>query len=356
MFADMSNTFGRILRLTTFGESHGKAIGGVIDGFPAGIAIDFARINRQMARRRPGQSALTTERKETDEPEFLSGIFEGKSTGAPIAFVIQNADKRSSDYDHLRTVNRPGHADETYTAKYGHRDHRGGGRSSARETANWVVAGALASHLLPGVEVLAYTSQIGEVVVPAGSLVTPESIDAHPSRMPVSEYARKAEAIIAQFKKTGDSIGGKVRVEVRGLMPGLGEPIFDKLSARLAYAMMTINATKAFEIGSGTRAAFMKGSEHNDAPDTGGVFSSNNAGGVLGGISTGRTLYFEVTFKPTASISLAQKALDSSGQVIDLEINGRHDPCVVPRAVPVVEAMTWLVLADFYLMSKINAQ
>ncbi|GCD77864.1 chorismate synthase [Thermaurantimonas aggregans] len=350
----MSNTFGRILRLTTFGESHGPAIGGVLDGFPAGVFIDFNRIRYQLSRRRPGQSAVTTARNEVDEPEFLSGIFEGKSTGAPIAFLIRNADKRSADYESLRQVFRPGHADETYTAKYGHRDHRGGGRSSARETANWVLAGALAAHLLPQVEVLAYTSQIGDVRLPEDAAFSPEDVDKYSTRMPHVAASTSAEKLITDLKEQGESVGGKVAVRVTGLPAGLGEPIFDKLHARLAHAMMTINATRAFEIGSGTRAASMRGSEHNDMPDDNQTFATNHSGGVLGGISTGRELTFEVTFKPTASIAKEQKALDTEGHVVDLAIPGRHDPCVVPRAVPVVEALTWLVLADFYLLNRIH--
>lgn len=342
------------MRLTTFGESHGPAIGGVLDGFPAGVTIDIERIRYQLSRRRPGQSSLTTARMEADEPEFLSGIFEGKSTGAPIAFLIRNADKRSTDYDNLRRVFRPGHADETYTAKYGHRDHRGGGRSSARETANWVLAGALAAHLLPQVQVLAYTSQIGDVRLPDDAVFSPEDVDKYPTRMPHATTSASAEKLIADLKEQGDSVGGKVAVRVRGLPAGLGEPVFDKLHARLAHAMMTINATRAFEIGSGTRAAAMRGSEHNDIPADHQTFATNHSGGVLGGISTGRELAFEVTFKPTASIAKEQKALDKEGNVLDLAIRGRHDPCVVPRAVPVVEAMTWLVLADFYLLNRIN--
>lgn len=350
----MSNTFGRILRLTTFGESHGPAIGGVLDGFPADISIDFNRIRHQLARRRPGQSAVTTARTEADEPEFLSGVFEGKSTGAPIAFLIRNADKRSTDYDELRQVFRPGHADETYTAKYGHRDHRGGGRSSARETANWVLAGALAAHLLPDVRVMAYTCQIGDIRLPADAVFSPDDIDKYPTRMPHPIASSSAEELIADLKEQGDSVGGKVAVRVIGLPAGLGEPIFDKLHARLAHAMMTINATRAFEIGSGTRAASMRGSEHNDMPADSQTFATNHSGGVLGGISSGRELAFEVTFKPTASIAKEQKALDAEGNVVDLAVRGRHDPCVVPRAVPVVEAMTWLVLADFYLLNRIH--
>ncbi|MFN3950843.1 MAG: chorismate synthase [Thermaurantimonas sp.] len=348
----MSNTLGRILRLTTFGESHGTAIGGVLDGFPAGVEIDFEMIAHKLARRRPGQSAVTTERSETDTPEFLSGIFEGKSTGAPIAFIIRNTDKRSRDYSALKDVMRPGHADETYVAKYGHRDHRGGGRSSARETANWVLAGALAAQLIRDVEVLAYTSQIGHICLEHSTYISPDQVDVYPTRMPDAQKSAEAERLITELKQSGDSVGGKVAVRVRGLQAGLGEPVFDKLHARLAHAMMTINATRAFEIGSGTHAAAMKGSEHNDTPVDRLSFQSNHSGGVLGGISTGRDLYFEVTFKPTASIARAQKALDVEGNVVDLSIQGRHDPCVVPRAVPVVEAMTCLVLADFLLLHR----
>lgn len=348
----MSNTFGRILRLTTFGESHGTAIGGILDGFPSGVEIDFDMVYQKLARRRPGQSAVTTARSESDTPEFLSGIFEGKSTGAPIAFIIRNTDKRSRDYDALRDVMRPGHADETYTSKYGHRDHRGGGRSSARETANWVLAGALASQLMKDVSVLAYTRQIGPVLLDDKMDFSVEDIDKYVTRMPNAIKSEQAERLIADLKEKGDSIGGKVAVRVLGLPAGLGEPIFDKIHARLAYAMMTINATRAFEIGSGTQAALMLGSEHNDMPVSSSNFQSNHSGGVLGGISTGRELYFEVTFKPTASITKTQTALSTEGKVVDLTIQGRHDPCVVPRAVPVVEAMTWLVLADFYLLHR----
>ena len=348
----MSNTFGRLLRLTTFGESHGSAIGGVIDGFPAGVNIDFQMVVQKLARRRPGQSAVTTERSEPDTPEFLSGIFEGKSTGAPIAFVIRNTDRRSRDYRELKDVLRPGHADEAYISKYGYRDYRGGGRSSARETANWVLAGALAAQLIKDVKILAYTKQIGHVCLDQIVEISPEKIDAFTTRIPDALKSAEAEHLITELKQKGDSVGGKVAVRVQGLPAGLGEPVFDKLHARLAHAMMTINATRAFEIGSGTLAASMQGSEHNDIPLSGTIFQTNHSGGVLGGITTGRELYFEVTFKPTASIARKQKALDTDGNVIDLSIQGRHDPCVVPRAVPVVEAMTSLVLADFFLLHR----
>jgi chorismate synthase len=338
------NIFGRLLTLTSFGESHGLAVGGVLDGFPSGIKIDFESISREMARRRPGQSALVSQRNEADQVEILSGIFEGISTGAPIGFIIRNNDVLSTDYNHLKEVYRPGHADKTYDLKYGYRDHRGGGRSSARETAVRVAAGAIARHILPQIQIQAFVSGVGSITlrVPYHDLDL-NKIDSNPVRCPHTETAIEMEAVIAAEKAAGDSIGGIITCVVKGIPAGLGEPVFDKLHARLGQAMLSINAVKGFEIGGGFSSATMRGSLHNKL----------SSGGVLGGISTGEDLVFRVAFKPVSTIMQDQITVDKNGNEVVLEGKGRHDPCVVPRAVPIVEAMTALVLADFYLINKL---
>jgi len=347
------NTFGRLFRLTTFGESHGEAIGGVIDGCPPNVALDFEAIQRELDRRKPGQSAIVTQRKESDRVRFLSGLFEGRTTGTPIGFVIENEAQRSGDYDHIKEVYRPSHADYTYAQKYGIRDYRGGGRSSARETAARVVAGAIAKQLLKGVSITAYTSAVGEI-----ALATPYEqldlslVEANPVRCPDVEIAAQMEAYIKEVRKAGDTVGGVVSCVVQGVPIGLGEPVFDKLHAELGRAMLSINAVKGFEYGSGFAGARMRGSAHNDRFNADGTTRTNYSGGVLGGISNGMDIYFNVAFKPVATLMQEQEALSTDGRLVAMQGKGRHDPCVVPRAVPIVEAMTALVLVDFYLRNK----
>jgi chorismate synthase len=363
-FATMpGNTFGQVFRLTTFGESHGAAIGGVIDGCPAGLELDLAAIQAELDRRRPGSTPLGTARTEGDVVEFMSGLFatpgqarsDGRITlGTPIGFIIRNKDAQSSDYDHLKDVYRPGHADMTWEEKYGIRDHRGGGRSSARETACRVVGGAIARQLLAreGVQVQGYVSRVGEVALEvAPAELRFDGLWSDPVRCPDPATSTRMATLIEQVRAEGDSIGGVVSCMVTDMQVGLGEPVFDKLDADLAKAMLSINATKGFQIGSGFRAATMRGSEHND-PITAADPSSINSGGTLGGISTGGTLHFEVAFKPPATIAKPQRTVNSQGQEVTLEAKGRHDPCVVPRAVPIVEAMACLVLADHLLRQR----
>lgn len=350
------NTFGKAFQLTTFGESHGPAIGGIIHGCPAGLAIDLESVQRELDRRKPGQSALTTQRKESDKVEFLSGIFEGKSTGTPLGFVIKNKDHHSNDYDHLKSVYRPSHADFTYDQKYGGRDHRGGGRSSARETASRVVGGALARQLLTTQKIVvgAFVSQVGKVKLSQHpTFFTAEQVDANDVRCPDRVVAVEMMNEIERVKSEGDSLGGVITCVVRGVPAGLGEPVFDKLHADLAKAMMSINAVKGFEIGSGFSAAAMQGSAHNDHFIEGGETKTNNSGGIQGGISNGQDIYFNVAFKPVATIAKAQPTIDTSGDVTELKAKGRHDPCVVPRAVPIVEAMACLCLADHFLRNRL---
>lgn len=353
------NTFGNIFRLTSFGESHGAAIGGVIDGMPAGIDIDEDLLNREMARRRPGQSALTTSRREPDKVEILSGVFEGKTTGCPIGFVVRNTSQHSSDYDNLRDIFRPSHADYTYFTKYGTRDHRGGGRSSARETITRCVGGAFAKMALNklGISVEAYTSQVGDISLEGGyadyDLSLTESNDV---RCPDPAKAAQMEALIKEVKAQGDTVGGVISAVVRGCPAGLGDPVFGRLQAQLAAAMMSINATKGFEYGLGFGGCSGRGSEQNDvfAPDgQGGVTTlSNNSGGIQGGISNGQDIYFRVAFKPVATLLRDQQTVDKQGQAVTFKAQGRHDPCVLPRAVPVVEAMAAMVILDSYLANK----
>lgn len=353
------NSFGQFFRITTFGESHGAAIGVVVDGCPAGVDFDLHFIQQQMDRRRPGQSALTTDRNEADRVEVLSGVFDGKTTGTPIAMLLRNADQRSKDYDALKEVYRPSHADYTYEARYGFRDHRGGGRSSARETAARVAAGALAQLLLRtvGVKVQAYVSAVGPVELqkPARELDL-SLIDSHPVRCPDPETAAAMETLITQLKAEGDSVGGVISCVASGVPAGWGEPVFDKLEADLAKAMLSINAVKGFEVGSGFAASKGRGSEFNDAfvLEDGKVRTrTNHSGGIQGGISNGEDITFRVGFKPVATIAQKQQTLTRSGEATELQAQGRHDPCVVPRAVPIVEAMTALVLADQMLRERV---
>ena len=353
----MSNTFGKIFTFTSFGESHGRAIGGIIDGCPPLVEIDEAFIQYELDRRRPGQSDITTPRREDDRVEFLSGIFEGRTTGTPIAFVIWNGNQRSTDYDHLRKVYRPSHADFTYQQKYGIRDHRGGGRSSARETAARVVAGAIAKLALrqAGIEITAYTSQVGHIAMtlPADR-IDPSEIEKNIVRCPQPEIAEQMIDYIRQLKAEGDSIGGIVTCVVKHLPAGWGNPIFDKLSTRLAQAMFSINAVHGFDYGMGWDGVALKGSEQNDAFMTkeGKITTATNrSGGIQGGISNGQDVYFRVLFKPVATIAKCQHTVDVHGQEVLLEAHGRHDPCVLPRAVPVVEAMAAIALMDFYMLA-----
>lgn len=352
------NSIGQLLRLTTFGESHGTAIGGVLDGFPAGIVIDEDFVRAEMCRRRPGQSAITTQRNEQDEVQFLSGIFEGRSTGTPIAFMIANSNSRSNDYGNLREAYRPSHADYVYDCKYGVRDHRGGGRSSARETAVRVCAGALAKLALRqlGISVQAYTSQVGEIGLEDNYTAYDLSlVENNAVRCPDAVKAAEMEQLILDVKRQGDTVGGIVTCVARGVPVGLGEPLYDKLSASLAGAMLSINAVKGFEYGNGFAAAAGRGSEQNDIFfNNGGKIAtrSNNSGGIQGGISNGNDIYFRVAFKPVATVLKEQPTVTKEGEETLLLARGRHDPCVVPRAVPIVEAMTALVLLDHYMLDK----
>ena len=351
------NTFGQIFRLTTFGESHGLAIGGVIDGCPSGFELDLSKIQAALDRRKPGQSAITTQRKESDTVQFLSGLFEGRTTGSPIGFIIPNEDQKSKDYDHLKEVFRPSHADFTYQEKYGLRDHRGGGRSSARETACRVVAGAIAQQFLEhiGIGIHAFVSQVGTEVMPESSEWLPEAIDSNPVRCPHPESASRMEALIREVRKAGDTIGGVVSCKVVGVPTGWGEPVFNKLHADLGKAMLSINAAKGFDYGSGFSSVTMRGSEHNDAfgvEEEKVVAKTNRSGGIQGGISNGQDIRFRVAFKPVATLMQDQATVNTEGQSVELKGKGRHDPCVVPRAVPIVDAMTALVLLDHCLLDK----
>ncbi|WP_452602721.1 chorismate synthase [Pontimicrobium sp. MEBiC06410] len=347
------NSFGKLFNLTTFGESHGIAIGGVIDGCPPGIEIDFNAIQNEMNRRKPGQSAIVTQRKEPDEVKFLSGIFEGKTTGTPIGFVIENANQKSKDYSHIKDAYRPSHADYVYDKKYGHRDYRGGGRSSARETASRVVAGAIAKQVLKDIQIHAFTSSVGDIFIdkPYQDLDF-NNIESNAVRCPDEASAEKMIARIKEIRKEGDTIGGTVTCVLKNVPVGLGEPVFDRLHADLGKAMLSINAVKGFEYGSGFCGAKMKGSEHNDLFNADGTTKTNLSGGIQGGISNGMDIYFRVAFKPVATIMQVQQTIDKDGNIVEMHGKGRHDPCVVPRAVPIVEAMAAMVLADAFLLNK----
>lgn len=347
------NSFGTLFKLTTFGESHGPVIGGVIDGCPAGLKIDLEAIQHELDRRKPGQSAIVSQRKELDEVKFLSGVFEGKTTGTPIGFQIENSDQKSKDYAYLKDAFRPSHADFTYEKKYGIRDHRGGGRASARETASWVVAGAIAKQLLPKIKITAFTKSIGGISLEKEySELDFSEIEKNPVRCPDPMMAREMEAYIKQIRKEGDTIGGIVQCVVQNMPVGLGDPVFDKLHAELGKAMLSINAVKGFEYGSGFSGTQMRGSQHNDLFESNGKTKTNFSGGIQGGISNGMDIYFNVAFKPVATIMQNQETIDTKWEKIEMTGKGRHDPCVVPRAVPIVEAMAALVLADFWLLNK----
>jgi chorismate synthase len=361
------SSFGTAFRVSTFGESHGKAIGVIIDGCPAGLAIDEAFIQSELDRRRPGQSKIVTQRDESDTAQILSGVFEGKSTGHPIAMVIYNEDQRSKDYSHIADKYRPSHADFTYQMKYGFRDYRGGGRSSARETAARVAGGAVAKLLLQhyGISINAYVSQVGHIkTISDYKSLDFNEIESTPVRCPELDTAEKMIALIQEIKKAGDTIGGVVTGIVQGCPVGLGEPAFDKLHADLGKAMLSINAAKGFEYGSGFEGITMRGSEHNDAFYTensenteGGARArtrTNHSGGVQGGISNGEDIYFRVAFKPVATIIMAQESVNEDLESVEVTGRGRHDPCVLPRAVPIVESMTALVLADHFLRHRMS--
>lgn len=353
------NTFGTLFTLTSFGESHGAALGGVVDGMPAGIAVDMDFVRSEMRRRRPGQSAVTTGRKEDDEVEFLSGIFEGKTTGTPIGFIVRNTNQHSGDYDNLREVLRPSHADYTYWQKYGVRDHRGGGRSSARETVARCVAGALAKLALRelGITIRAYTSQVGHIALDNDYTRYDFSLtESNPVRCPDPEKARAMEELILKVKGEGDTIGGIVTCVIEGCPVGLGEPVFGKLHAALGSAMLSINACKGFDYGRGFDGIAERGSEQNDrfvATDEGTITTATNrSGGIQGGISNGQPIYLRAAFKPVATQLGEQTTLDIHGNEQTLQAKGRHDPCVVPRAVPIVEAMAAITVLDHYLQYK----
>lgn len=348
------NSFGNIFKLTTFGESHGEAIGGVIDGCPSGIQLDIDAIQYDLNRRKPGQSEIVTQRKEPDSVEFLSGIFEGVTTGTSIGFIIKNTNQKSKDYSHIKNVYRPSHADYTYEKKYGIRDYRGGGRSSARETACRVVAGSLAKQIISSIKINAYTSSVGDIFLnkPYQDLDFSKT-ELNAVRCPDEEVSKKMIERIKSIRKDGDTIGGTVTCVLQNIPIGLGEPVFDKLHADLGKAMLSINAVKGFEYGSGFCGAKMKGSEHNDLFNADGSTKTNLSGGIQGGISNGMDIYFRIAFKPVATVIQKQNTLDATGNIVEMQGKGRHDPCVVPRAVPIVEAMAALVLADFYLLNKI---
>ena len=353
------NTFGNIFRLTSYGESHGAAIGGIIDGCPAGITIDIDFIQNELNRRKPGQSKITTPRKEADEVEFLSGIYEGQTTGTPIGFIIRNSNQHSSDYDNLKNVYRPSHADYTYTQKYGIRDHRGGGRSSARETIARCVGGAIAKLALKqlNIEITAYTSQVGHIKLEKAYTEYDLSlIESTPVRCPDLEKSTEMINLIEEVKSKGDTIGGVIACVIKNTPIGLGEPVFGKLQAALGGAMLGINAVKGFEYGDGFDVNH-RGSEVNDVfySDNGTIKTrTNHSGGIQGGISNGQDIYFRVAFKPVATILMHQDTVTNQGEQTDLKARGRHDACVLPRAVPIVEAMAAMTILDYYLLSKIN--
>lgn len=355
------NSFGKAFSITTFGESHGPAVGVVVDGCPAGLEVSAEMIQEALARRRPGQSELSSPRKEEDKCEILSGLYEGRTTGAPLTLLVRNRDARPEDYQHLRNAYRPSHADFVWDRKFGFRDHRGGGRSSARETVARVAAGAIASILLKhsGISIIAFTQEVGGIAAPEDyRLLDLSQTDCWPVRCPDAETAARMQERILQVKEQGDSIGGRIRCICRGVPPGLGEPVFDKLHADLGKAMLSINAVRGFQLGDGFYSLERKGSENNDAffqdPDGGIRTLTNHSAGIQGGISNGEDIWFDVAFKPVSTLMLEQQSVDREGNAVLLEGKGRHDPCVLPRAVPIVEAMAALVFADFLLRSRLD--
>ena len=349
------NIFGSLFKLTTFGESHGPSIGGVIDGCPSGIQIDLDEIQKDLDRRKPGQSSIVTQRKEPDEVTFFSGIFEGKTTGTPIGFAIYNTNQKPKDYSHIKNSYRPSHADYVYDEKFGIRDYRGGGRSSARETASRVVAGSIAKQFLAPLTINAYVSGVGPLKLKSSpSEVDLSKIEENIVRCPDSKMASEMISLIKRIRKEGNTIGGIVTCVIKNVPTGLGEPVFNKLHAELGKAMLSINAVKGFEYGSGFLGTQKKGSEHNDLFNSDGSTKTNYSGGIQGGISNGMDIYFNVAFKPVATIMQNQETINSKGDSVEIQGKGRHDPCVVPRAVPIVEAMAALVLADFKLLKRTN--
>jgi len=348
------NTIGKIFQLSSFGESHGEAIGGIIDGCPSGLEIDFRSVQFELNRRRPGQSRYTTQRNEVDEVEFLSGIYEGKTTGTPIAFMVKNTNQKSEDYSQLTEAFRPSHADFTYFSKYGHIDFRGGGRSSARETVSRVVAGSIARQILlkQGISFQAFVQQIGSIKAENLTDINLQTIENSPVRCPDEAASAKMMHLIDDTAQKGDTLGGVIFCLIKGCSPGLGEPVFDKLQADLAKAMLSINAVKGFEYGSGFAAAEMQGSQHNDLFNSNFSTKTNHSGGIQGGISNGEDIYFRLAFKPIATIMQAQQTVDKNGKLFILEGKGRHDVCVLPRAVPIVEAMAAIVILDHWLRMK----
>lgn len=351
----MFGVLGNFLTLSSFGESHGEAYGGILTNFPAGILVNEEEIQKQLNRRKPGQSNIVTQRKEEDKIKFLSGIFEGKTTGMPIGFMVENSNHRSADYEHIKNVYRPSHADFTYDQKFGFRDYRGGGRSSARETLNWVIAGALAKCLLPEIEIKAYVSSVGDVVcdIPYQDLDL-SKIEENLVRCPDEKVAEQMIKKIKEVKRNGDTIGGTITCIIKNVPRGLGEPVFHKLQGELAKAMLNINACKGFEYGSGFAGTMMKGSEHNDIFNEDGTTQTNRSGGIQGGISNEMDIYFRVAFKPVATLMMPQKSINNTGEEVIIQGKGRHDACVLPRAVPVVEALAAFVLADMYLINKLR--
>ena len=355
----MGNTFGNLFKLTSFGESHGSMIGGIIEGCPAGLDINKDLIQKDLDRRKPGQSKVTSPRKEDDKVQLLSGIFEGKSTGTPIGFLIPNINSKSQDYSNIKDVFRPSHADYTYEEKYGLRDYRGGGRSSARETACRVVAGSIAKQLLNnyGIKISAYVSSIGNIFADEKNVDLNKDYDSNIVRCPDNNASEKMINLITELKSKGNTVGGQIKCIINGVNPGLGEPVFDKLHADLGKAMLSINAVKGFEYGSGFSGSKMTGSVHNDEfiVENGNVSTkTNNSGGIQGGISNGEEIYFKVAFKPVATIMSKQNSIDKEKNNVELSVKGRHDPCVVPRAVPIVESMAAIVLADHLLKNRLS--
>jgi chorismate synthase len=349
------NKFGNVFSLTTFGESHGLAIGGIIDGCPAGVKINQTIIQQDLDRRKPGQSKIVSQRKENDIVEIFSGIFEGKSTGTPIGFIIKNKDQRSKDYSHIKDSYRPSHADFVYDEKYGFRDYRGGGRSSARETAIRVVGGTIAKQFLKDIKVQAYVSRVGDITVDKHySELDLGKTENNIVRCPDLATAKKMEELIKSIRKEGDTVGGIITCVIKNVPIGLGEPVFDKLHAELGKAMLSINAVKGFEYGSGFESSKFKGSNHNDIFRKDGSTATNYSGGIQGGISNGMDIYFNVAFKPVATVMKKQKTINKDGEEVVLISKGRHDPCVLPRAVPIVESMAALVIADYFLIKRTN--
>ncbi|WP_185865878.1 chorismate synthase [Blattabacterium cuenoti] len=351
------NIFGKLFRISTFGESHGSALGGVIDGCPAGLELNFDEIQYELNRRKPGQSSIVTQRNEPDQVNFLSGIFENKTTGTPIGFIIYNKDHKSDDYKHIQNIYRPSHSDFTYENKYGIRDYRGGGRSSARETICRVVAGAIAKQLIKDIKITSYVSSVGDISINKSYKeldLSRKSIERHPIRCPDPSIAEKMIYKIQKIKNKGDTIGGTITSVIQNVPIGIGEPVFDKLHAELGKAMLSINAVKGFEYGSGFYGTKLTGSQHNDLFYKNGKTKTNLSGGIQGGISNGMDIYFRVAFKPVATIMQKQKTIDRNGNFVLMEGKGRHDPCVLPRAIPIVESMIALVLADYWMYTKLS--